>query len=44
MPPSTPSVTNQTSMTGPKTRPMLFVPLCWNQKSAARMTQAIPGT
>ena len=34
-------VANQTSITGPNTAPMRFVPLCWTQKSPARTTQAI---
>ena len=37
-------ITNQASMTGPKTRPMAATPLCWTRNSATRMARVIGTT
>ena len=42
--PSSPSTTNQTSITGPNTRPMAATPLCWTRNSPTRMTSVIGTT
>ncbi len=42
--PRSPRTTNQTSMTGPNTRPMAATPLCWTRNRPTRITSVIGTT